>query len=705
MSINYFEKLKRIPMIRLLLPLIAGIVIQYNSPLPTFIIWPVSLFLFSLLILSRFTGSVYGNYSFSWLYGVTINLLILFLAMGLTSNQMQPPSFLGYSDKSGFVVARVLESPREREKWIRVVAEPVYIVKGDTIFKTSGKALLWIEKDSCHTRLGTGDRIVMPNRFNETRNPGNPFEFDYRHFLRVQGISAESYLTAGSWYIAATATDKKLSILAERLRNYLLGVVGDSGIEGREYAVAGALILGYRSDLDQEIRQSFADSGAMHILAVSGLHVGILYLFLLWVLGFINHIRYFPVIRLAIILIIIWSYAFLTGLSPSVTRAATMFSFMAVAISLNRRTNIYNTLALSAFIQLIIAPFSVFMVGFQLSYLAVAGISYYQPLIYPLFKGRTVLAEKVWAIITVSISAQILIFPLILYYFNQFPNYFLITNLFAIPLAMAILYSGLLLFLISPVPVVSSIIATVLNFSLMAVNFLTGKISQLPFSIFSGITITTVELIIIYGIVVFITAFFVGKKPVYLILTIIIATGGLASRAENRISRADQSLFIVYNSGNNPLYSFVSGNDHYIISGVEISSGSVPYAASGAAQRFKNVSMPDAAEFFSSGQEFEIGRIYVNNKFVVIDDYSILFACDDEIREPLGDEPFFVDLLVISFCYSTDISLIFQSISPGKVVFDSSVPYFRKLKMIETCLVEGIDYHDVKTGGALVVRI
>ena len=211
----------------------------------------------------------------------------------------------------------------------------------------------------------------------------------------------------------------------------------NNGVEGKQLKVASALLLGYRENLDKELVKSYASAGAMHVLAVSGLHVGILYLLLTRIFSFLKKVKKVKNGKFILTILIVsflWFYAIMTGLSASVMRATTMFSFIVIGNELlNRKTSIYNTLAVSAIILMIINPFIVYQVGFQLSYVAVVGIVYLQPKLNRLFYSRYKLVRGVWAITCVSLAAQIATFPLSLHYFHQFSTYFFISNLIVIP--------------------------------------------------------------------------------------------------------------------------------------------------------------------------------------------------------------------------------------------------------------------------------
>jgi competence protein ComEC len=702
----FSEELKRMPMLRLLLPLILGIIIQDKMQFSLSSTILAGGLLFILLFLSWVFDRISGNYNYRWIYGLLLNCFLLLLSLILMGSKAHKSSFMDHSFRGGYYLARVSEIPQEREKRFRVMVEPFVLFVNNSTISTSGKALVWLEKDSHAGGLKPGDRLVIPNSFNELANQGNPYEFDYRRFLMLQGVCGESYLSGDLWFLAETNAGKSIHGMSGELREKLLGVLEKYKISGKEYSVAGALLLGNRSGLDSDIRHSYAVSGAMHILAVSGLHVGILYLFLTWILRFLRHGRYTLPLRLIITLLVIWMYASVTGLSPSVTRAATMFSFVAMGRFIGRRASIYNTLASSAMIHLLANPYLLYMVGFQLSYIAVAGIAYFQPLFCSVARFRNPAAAKLWSLTTVSFSAQLAIFPLILYYFNQFPNYFLVTNIFAIPLAMIILYSGLLLFTFSVIPVMSSVFAVILNLALISLNFLTEWISTLPFSYVSDIVISMPVLIILYGIILLISSFAKMRKPVFLIFAMLLAVTGLTLGAGNKIKTAGQKVFIIYNSGGYPLYNFISGRDNIIISGTdeEIRSGTVPYAAINPSMNLKtrNPNMVSTGEFFNHRRDDDFCFMQKYGRFVDFAGYSILFAPGYE--HVCTVKPDYIDLVVFS-AGSTPLPEILKSVVPELVVFDSSVPYSSRMEMTSYCIEKGIKFHDVRVSGALIVSM
>jgi competence protein ComEC len=272
----------------------------------------------------------------------------------------------------------------------------------------------------------------------------------------------------------------------------------------REQAIASALVLGVTGGLDPELLSAYANTGTLHVLAVSGLHVSILYVLLVWMMKPLQRLRYAPWMLAATALVVLWAYAFITGLSPSVLRAVIMFSFIVVSRPAGQSTNIYNTLAASAFCLLLCDPFMIMSVGFQLSYLAVLGIVYLHPPLYRLWEPQGWLWHEAWKITSVSIAAQVATFALGIFYFHQFPGSFLLSNLVAIPASVVALVAGLGLLAFSTIQAAAIVLGWISTIAIKLLNMVMFTLEALPFSVVKGIYISTLQCwLILGGIAVF----------------------------------------------------------------------------------------------------------------------------------------------------------------------------------------------------------
>jgi competence protein ComEC len=379
--------------------------------------------------------------------------------------------------------------------------------------KVSGRLMLYLQKDSLAASVKYGDYLLIENNFQEISDPKNPGEFNYRRFLSYSNIFHQAYRTSGQWQPTGRNQGFFLVRWSLAMRHKALQTFEDHHLSGREFAVVSALLLGFREYLDEDLRREFAGAGAMHILCVSGLHVGIIFLVLKFLLSFLNKVPRGRIVQTVLVILLIWFYAAITGFSPSVLRASTMFSFVALGHSFRRTTSIYNTLAASAFLLMIIDPYIITRIGFQLSYLAVISIVALQPFFYQQLVFKNYLLDKAWAILTVSLAAQLATGPLSLFYFHQFPNYFLLTNLIVIPLASLIIYSALATLVLTPIPFVGMVAGKVLFGFVYALHQSVKFIEGLPYSTSSNVFINLPETLAIFMVLIFLSLFFMQQRP------------------------------------------------------------------------------------------------------------------------------------------------------------------------------------------------
>ncbi len=309
-----------------------------------------------------------------------------------------------------------------------------YIISAESIDgkRTIGKILLNLRKDSTYVSPEIGDFIMLPAQFSEIKAPLNPHQFNYKEYLARAGILNQIYSEPKHIQILGYKP-YNLFRIAESSRSKIIEKLEKANFSKNEFAIIKALLLGERRDISPTTYSNYAAAGAIHILAISGLHIGIVLWLLTIILKPLDSIKFGRVYRFIIILIFLWGFALITGLAPSVVRAVFMFSIIALGLQIRRNTNIINSLFISLFFLLLINPSYIFQVGFQLSYLAMLGIIGFQPLFQELWKPRFKIVLYFWKLLTVSLAAQLAVLPLSLYYFHQFPGLFFITNLVILP--------------------------------------------------------------------------------------------------------------------------------------------------------------------------------------------------------------------------------------------------------------------------------
>ena len=412
--------------------------------------------------------------------------------------------------------AIVVEEPALKAKSINLKVEVIEVLTEEWT-KATGKVNLYIDQE-VGAEVVYGDILLIKGSPNLTAGPKNPGEFDFRNYLVYNNIFHQQFV-GDAFHLVGHRVFwwQKPFEYSIKARNKCADLLSAHIRDKDARAVLLAITLGVKDELDNELQASFSAAGAMHVLAVSGLHVGIIY-------GII--LLFFKRIKLnfwerrwwmaTISILFLWAYAFITGLSPSVLRAVTMFSFVAIAKAKNTNSSIYNTLAASAFVLLCWNPYLIMSVGFQLSYLAVFGIVYLQPRFYRLLDLNNYWLDKIWEISCVSLAAQIATAPLSILYFHQFPTYFLFSNLFVIPAAFAMLILGLLVLTFGSIPYLGDAINWLSEWFVVLVNKLVFGVKQIPGSTIEGIHLTTLETWLIYAAILMLISLFVIKKFKYL---------------------------------------------------------------------------------------------------------------------------------------------------------------------------------------------
>lgn len=467
-----------LPMLRMLAPFATGIVAGfYLTPDKTPLFLALGICCLLLLPLHLAVSKwLWSRYPASLLS----HLALILLGVCLSGSRL--PAELPDPARQGAMLATVTKVPESRPKSERVILR----IDGhaDTTVILPGKVfiLAYFAKDSAVSGLLPGDRIWINSRLQAIAPPANPGMFDFSNYMRYKGVGYTAYIAKGRWK-QASGTERSLlirryaAIVNDRIQTALFSYLPDH----KDRALVAGILLGSKAQLDDQTRTQFTRSGIMHILSVSGMHVGILYGILLLLFRWVPaHDRRMQLARDGFTLLVIWLFAFVTGLSPAVQRAAFMFSLIILGKLLNRKAASINLVGGSAFVLLLFDPGLLFHIGFQLSYAAVAGIVlWYQP-VYRLWYAPNKFMDVVWQTCSISICAQLATAPLCWYYFGQIPIYFLFGNLLAMPLAPAIMSLGLALAAFSPVAVIAKPLAFLLHWTNAILLEGTYLIARLP---------------------------------------------------------------------------------------------------------------------------------------------------------------------------------------------------------------------------------
>ncbi|GAA4289917.1 ComEC/Rec2 family competence protein [Aestuariibaculum suncheonense] len=365
----------------------------------------------------------------------------------------------------------------------------------------SGKTLLNISKDSTNTELHIDDVYISKGYFQSISAPLNPGQFDYKAYLKKKYIYHQITSNYNELFKIKSNT-KTLLGLADGLRKHINNKLKVYHFKPDELAIINALLLGQRQDISEDIYSSYVNAGVIHILAVSGLHVGIILMFLNFILKPMESIKHGKTCKIILLVLLLWSFAVIAGLSASVTRAVTMFSVLAIAMNLKRPTNIYNTLALSMLAILLVKPLFLFDVGFQLSYLAVFSIVTIDPILYKLWIPKNKILNFYWHTLTVTISAQLGIFPISLYYFHQFSGLFFISNLVIIPPLGFILGFGILILIQALLNIPSNVLNSCFGYIITSMNTFISWVAQQSQFIYETIAFSLSQTLAAYILII-----------------------------------------------------------------------------------------------------------------------------------------------------------------------------------------------------------
>ena len=375
-------------------------------------------------------------------------------------------------------------------------------INGMDSLKVSGKILLNIVADSSNRPLMVDDEILTFAKLYPIKPPLNPHQFNYKKYLSNIGLEHQVKLGANDYYLKPKVSSTIYGT-AYKIRDHIIKSLKKEGFGTEELGVIQALLLGQRNEITTEIDTDYKDAGAYHILALSGLHIGILLGLLHFLLMPLELLPKGRTIKWVVIVLLLWAFALLAGLSASILRATSMFSFVAYALYLNRPTSHFNILALSLFfILLLLDPLLLFQVGFQLSYAAVFAIVWIYPLLQKLWNPSYWIIKKGWELVSVSIAAQLGVFPISLYYFHQFPGLFLISSLLILPFLTFILGFGILVIMLSLTNSLPPILVAIYDTVIRWMNSIIGLLAQQESFLFRNISFDAVQLILSYGIII-----------------------------------------------------------------------------------------------------------------------------------------------------------------------------------------------------------
>lgn len=651
------------------------------------------------LLITLIICYVWLTFKDSLKYQFVLSLLAFCILFGLGAKRLQyfkgeshPDHLLNITQPYKAYKAVVRNSPEQKDNSLKVELEVYSIYNVDQWSPAIGLVNAYLDKERAKT-IQYGDLIYVNSPPQLTSPPANPGEFDYKAYLIYNRIHHQQFVgdrfkiighTTPNWFVSQSIRWRALC--TQRLK----ALVQNEDAQ----AVTLALVLGVKEELQDDLIRAFSATGAMHILAVSGLHVGIIYgivFLLLKYFGFAQ--RRYRWYLAAISVTVLWGYALLTGLSPSVLRAVTMFSFVAIGRAMFRHGNIFNTLAASAMALLLYNPYLIMSVGFQLSYLAVFGIVYLQPKLYALITVHNRLLDKVWAITCVSLAAQLATAPLSILYFHQFPTYFLISNLFIIPAAFIILLGGVLLLALSAVPIMATALGWSLTKFVLAINGLVVWVSEWPGSTIEGIYFSILDTWLVYGVLTMIVLLCVRKRSIYLKWAVSMALAFSISQLVHLSGFSNNRELSVLDVSGASLLDIRSGFDSRLLADSTLDYDRLRFHLLPKRLVSGNLLTPGSDRLILPQTDLLFGSI-------MSFDGKVILVVNKEIPDRFSlEDPLRVDKLILSNDAVKDLSPLIAQFDFDQLIIDASNSWYTDSKLMKQSKLLDLNCYSVRQNG------
>ena len=688
-------KIRKFPVLYMLLPYLAGVLLSYfviSTPLNVLTIILFCLLLLLIALLARF---LFPHFAHLPAMGAICFAFFLLGAL-LTNVHYRPRHFLNAQkvvENREFFTLQILENPIKKEKSVKLI---VKLCEDDAHHPIRTKALLYLQKTPQALQLQPGDCLAVHAHFNEISPPRNPYAFDNQKYMRRKGIYFTAYASSQQWKYITHSSIHPLRTAASKVQQHFSTLFAQNGLQGDEYSVITAVLLGNDETMEPDLKAHFAAAGVSHILCVSGMHVGIIFMIINFLLKPLDRFPRMQWLKAVILLLTIWTYAHITGLAPSVRRAAAMFSFVTLGSLLHRPTSIFHSLFASMFVLLLFNPLLFFEIGFQMSYLAVFGIVTIQPKLTRLWTPKYKVINYFWELATVSIAAQLATFPLSLFYFGQFPNYFLLANLSVISLSFVIVMTGIALLALSWLPPLSRLVGQLLTYEIKLLNAIVTGIESLPGSVTANIAVNFLQMMLIYGIIL--TVFLYLSKKIFLFKTLALSAF---------LAWGITLFFDKYFSKNTNQITFYSIDK---MSAVECNAGTCGVLLLDSAAQSNRI----AYEF---NIQNHIRKKHIENEMVPLD--TVAYSCSTLTKQ--GDflrfdtltvfflsgrewlypmpQPIQVDVLCLQHNPRIPIGKLLHSVQFREILIDGTNSRYWEQRWIDSCRAYHIPYHSTRQEG------
>ncbi|MDD3636021.1 MAG: ComEC/Rec2 family competence protein [Bacteroidales bacterium] len=692
------------PFLRLLPAFGIGIFValKYNLTPYFAVVLTLSVVLFASFLIQTIINK---SYKLRWLIG--LNIVFLFIAIGTSATLINKQSQSSgnsslITSPNGLFIARVVDTPIERDATIKATLKLIAVKTEDSLVNLNDKMLAYFQKVPEMKAIGYGDIISFSTAPATIDPPKNPGQFDYKQYLSDQNIFFQVYLKNESWFLTTYKKQNPIYALAYQLRDHLLNVLTTHQLSGEEFAVAAAILLGYDDSLPAYLRKGYVAAGAMHILCVSGLHVGIVFLFFSFLLKPLKDKGFQGLLKILILLLTIWAYALITGLSPSIQRASLMISFVLIGKLFGRKGFALNAVAASAFVLLIINPQNLMHIGFQLSYAAVFGILLlHKPIANLLYFNNKVLSIS-WDVTALALAAQLATTPFVLYYFHQFPVYFWLSNLFLMPLSFVVIVTGMALLCLHFLPYLAPLLGKSLSALIYLMNTGIQWIETLPHSVIKGLYINRFEFVLLVCLVLLVIFLIRKKRAIFALSAALIALFIMVSFTHRNLENSRQISLIVYDLNKTSAVDFVFGHDHILLTDSSLVNDTFTKEFFIEGNWFeKGLSSVPAFLFFDE-EKFDNPFLLKRKQFIGFGEkIMLIWEKERYCRDSLSYRPK-IDWVLVRGKQRENLQQMLNGYQPAMLILDGSVPYYLAKQWKETATKMDIPIHYTRDEGAYV---
>ncbi len=685
------------PFLRIVFPFIVGIIFFKLLP-QLFTVAFVAVFLLAIFAVIGFQFlSVLQKIKLNWINGLAMNGLLIalgFLIYHFHFIEHQAGWYQKMATPTAKLRAKIISPIKITERTYKANVEITGVYEKNKFTKTHGEAILYFQQGDALPQLNINDEIVFVNKLNAIIPKGNPGEFNYAAFSQNRDVYDQAFLSKNEWQKVTsepTYFQNPFPVLHEKIKE----IISENIPHAESKGIALALITGYRNDIDKEIYNQYTKTGLVHLLAISGLHMGVFYYGTIWVLGFIPFFKKRKKSLIVLSLIIMWLFAMVTTFPPSVQRASVMFTFLGIGQLINRKIPSVNFLFASAFFLLLLQPHLLFEVGFQLSYTAVLGILlFFIPLRNGYFPKNKV-SKFLWEIMCLSFSAQLLTFPIAIYYFHQFPLIFLLTNMVAIPLVTVIIYGEVFLIILSFIPGGSKFFGIIVDALIRFLNWFIDATSSISFVSITNIQISLLQCFLLLAIMLCMAAWFLAKQKLVAPLALILFLGFMFIAVFEKMQQLQQHKIMVYNS-NTPYLEILSGSNFYTkdSSTEKDSENFVQYTVGPSHLYFGIKNSADENYTWQSNSHYDFIHAHGTSLLRVRKAYKLK-----------STKPIVIDYLIISDKWVKNIAELLTYITPRELIIDGNIPLW-KIEDIKSQLREvNLPIHYISTNGAKIISL